>query len=169
MIVIIYVLFVDKKLCIRLKEYFRLDKEMYSRYFSVAWSVVLVSGMFGVSTALQTVILGHMSDAAIAANSVATSLFQTLKVASNRASAAQSVIIGKAVGTGDMKKVRDYTKTLQIMFLIIGFFISVTLFFLRVPILSLYDLRPETKALANSFSLVLCVTGFVARRIRCRR
>ena len=160
LIVIIYVLFVDKKLCIRLKEYFRLDKEMYSRYFSVAWSVVLVSGMFGVSTALQTVIVGHMSDAAIAANSVATSLFQTLKVASIGASAATSVIIGKAVGTGDMKKVRDYTKTLQIMFLIIGFFISVTLFFLRAPILSLYDLRPETKALANSFLLVLCVTGF---------
>lgn len=160
LIVVIYVLFADKKLRIKLSEYFVFDKKMFARYFSVAWSVVLVAAMFGVSTALQTVILGHMSDAAIAANSVATTLFQTLKVASVGASAATSVIIGKAVGTGDMKKVRDYTKTLQIMFLIIGIFISVTLFFLRAPILSLYDLRPETKELANAFLLVLCVTGF---------
>ncbi len=160
LIVLIYVFVIDKKLKIKPKEYLHLDKPMFSRYISVAWSIVLVAGMFGVSTALQTVILGHMSDAAIAANSVATTLFQTLKVASIGASAATSVIIGKAVGSGDMEKVRDYTKTLQVMFVIIGLFISVSLFLLRAPILSLYSLKPETKELANAFLLVLCVTGF---------
>lgn len=158
--VIIYVLFADKKLKISLKEYFRVDKVLFKGYFAVAWSVVLVAAMFGVSTALQTVILGHMEDAAIAANSVATTLFQTLKVASIGASAATAVVIGKAVGKGDMKRIKDYTKTLQVIFLIIGCMISVSLFFLRAPILSLYDLSPETASLANAFLLVLCVTGF---------
>ena len=119
-IVIIYIAFYDKKLKIRLPEYIKLDKVLYSDYIKIARSVVLVATMFGVSTALQTVILGHMSDAAIAANSVSTSLFQTLKVASIGASAATSVIIGKAVGTGDFAKVKSYTKTLQLMFIMIG-------------------------------------------------
>lgn len=158
--VIIYVLFADKKLNISLKEYFKIDKVLFKNYFAVAWSVVLVAAMFGVSTALQTVILGHMEDAAIAANSVATTLFQTLKVASIGASAATAVVIGKAVGKGDMKCIKEYTKTLQIIFLIIGGMISVSLFFLRAPILSLYDLSIETASLANAFLLVLCVTGF---------
>ena len=159
-IVIIYIAFYDKKLKIRLPEYIKLDKVLYSDYIKIARSVVLVATMFGVSTALQTVILGHMSDAAIAANSVSTSLFQTLKVASIGASAATSVIIGKAVGTGDFAKVKSYTKTLQLMFIMIGAVTSILLFFLRIPILSLYDLSAETKALANAFILVLCVTGF---------
>lgn len=158
--VLLYVLFVDKKLKLKLREYFKFNGEFFKKYVSVAWSVILVAAMFGVSTALQTVILGHMEDAAIAANSVATTLFQTLKVASVGASAATSVIIGKTVGAGDMKRVRECTKTLQIIFLIIGAAISVSLFFLRAPILSLYELGPETKELANAFLLVLCVTGF---------
>ncbi len=159
-IVIIYVAFYDKKLKIKLTEYIKIDNKLYSDYIKIARSVVLVAAMFGVSTALQTVILGHMSDAAIAANSVSTSLFQTLKVASIGASAATSVIIGKAVGTGNIEKVKSYTKTLQIMFIIIGAVTSTLLFFLRIPILSLYDLSEETKYLANAFILVLCVTGF---------
>lgn len=160
LIVLIYVFVFDKKLKIKPMEYFKADKAIFMRYASVAWSVILVAAMFGVSTALQTVILGHMEDAAIAANSVATTLFQTLKVASIGASAATAVIIGKAVGAGDMKRVKECTKTMQVIFLIIGALISVSLFFLRRPILSLYDLSAETKELANAFLLVLCVTGF---------
>ena len=81
-------------------------------------------------------------------------------MASIGASAATGIIIGKAVGTGDFAKVKSYTKTLQIMFIMIGAITSTLLFFLRIPILSMYDLGEETKALANAFILVLCVTGF---------
>jgi len=159
-IVICYIAFFDRKLCLSLKDYLTPDKNLFGDYMRVAASTVSVAAMFGCSTALQTVILGHMSDNAIAANSVSTSLYQTLKVAAIGASAATSIIIGKAVGQGDMKKIREYTKTLQIMFLIIAAIMSSALFVLRVPILSLYDLNPETYRLANAFILVLCVTGF---------
>ncbi len=159
-IVVCYIAFADKKLKINLKQYIVPDKNLMGDYMKVARSTVLVAAMFGCSTALQTVILGHMSDNAIAANSVSTSLYQTLKVAATGASAATAIIIGKAVGQGDMKKIKEYTKTLQILFLIIATVMSVTLFILRTPILSLYDLDIETYRLANAFILVLCVTGF---------
>ena len=159
-IVVCYIVFADKKLKINLKHYIVPDKNLMGDYMKVARSTVLVAAMFGCSTALQTVILGHMSDNAIAANSVSTSLYQTLKVAAIGASAATAIIIGKAVGQGDMKKIKESTKTLQIIFLIIATIMSVTLFILRTPILSLYDLDPETYRLANAFILVLCITGF---------
>ncbi len=159
-IVICYIAFFDKKLKMSIKSYFAPDKILFADYMRVARSTVLVAAMFGCSTALQTVILGHMSDNAIAANSVSTSLYQTLKVAAIGASAATSIIIGKTVGKGNMVKIKEYTKTLQIMFLIIAAIMSTSLFVLRVPILSLYDLNPETYRLANAFILVLCITGF---------
>lgn len=159
-IIIIYVMAVDKKLCIKLKEYFRINKTLCVDFVKVGWSVALVSTMFGVSTALQTVILGHISDSAIAANSMASTLYQMLKVAAVGAASATSIIIGKTVGAKDFKRVKEYTKTAQVIFLCIGAVISVSLFLLREPILSLYNMTAETKEMANSFMLVMCFTGF---------
>ncbi|MBQ7975446.1 MAG: MATE family efflux transporter [Clostridia bacterium] len=158
--VICYIAFGDKKLRISLKEYFRFDKGIFKDYFRIGRTIVIVNGMFGVSTALQSVILGHMSDSAIAANSVSTSLYQMLKVAAVGAASATSVIIGKTIGTGDMKKLKDYTKTFQLMFVMIGAVIAVALFILRAPVLSMYNLTPETMELANMFLLIMCAAGF---------
>ena len=133
---------------------------LFKDYCKVCLPIILTGGMIGVSTALQTVILGHMNDSAIAANSMASSLYQTLKVAAIGASSAASVMIGKSIGIGDMKKIKEYTKTLQVIFLIVAAVMSLSLFVLRYPILSLYNLTEETKALAEAFILVLCVTGF---------
>ena len=71
---------------------------------------------------------------------------------------ATAIIIGKTIGQNDMPKLREVVKTVQVIFLIIGGLTSIVLFFLRFPILSLYDLSPETKEMANRFILVLCVT-----------
>ena len=159
-IVVFYVFVIDKKLKIRLRDFVIFDKQLFSDYGKTAFPIILVGAMFGVSTALQTVILGHMSDAAIAANSMSTTLYQTLKVASVGAASATSVIIGKTIGMGDIKKLKEYVKTLQIMFVCIGVVISTVMFFIRTPILSLYDLPQDAHSLANAFILVLCVTGF---------
>ncbi len=159
-IVVFYVLTVDKKLRLGLRNFFEFDKSLFKDYAKTAFPIILVGGMFGVSTALQSVILGHMSDNAIAANSMSTTLYQTLKVASVGASNATAVIIGKTIGIGNMQKLKEYVKTLQLMFVGIGVVISVTMFLVRTPILSLYNLSSETYSLANAFILVLCVTGF---------
>ena len=159
-IVALYVFMYDKKLRINFSDFLHFDKKFLADYGKTAFPIILVGGMFGVSTALQSVILGHMSDNAIAANSMATPLYQTLKVASVGAASAASVIVGKTIGIGDMKKLREIVKTLQLMFVGIGVIISVTMFFIRIPIISLYDLSPETYDLAKAFLLVLCFTGF---------
>ena len=160
-IVAVYAFGLDKKLKWRLRDLFTWDKLLVKDYFKLCRSFLLTSLIFGSSILLQTVILGHMNDSAIAANSVASTLFQMLKVASIGASSAASILIGKAIGSGKMEKIRSYTQTLQLMFLGIGLVTSVLLFVLRVPIVNLYtDLSAETRDMALSFILVLCVTGF---------
>ena len=159
-IVVFYVFMRDKKLEIKVRDFFIFDKKLFADYRKTAFPIILVGGMFGVSTAFQSVILGHMSDNAIAANTISTTLYQTLKVASVGAANATAVIVGKTIGMGDMKKLREYVKTMQIMFVCIGVVISATMFLVRLPVLSLYNLTSETYDLANAFLLVLCVTGF---------
>ncbi len=159
-VVLLYALKADKKLSWRLTDIFRPDRGLVKDYLRLIRPMLFTSLMFGVSVALQTAILGHMNENAIAANSVASTLFQTLKVASVGAASAASILIGTAIGSGQIGKIKAYTRTLQLMFLGIGLCTSLLLFALRYPILSLYDMSEETYHLAEQFILVLCFTGF---------
>lgn len=157
-VILVYFTVKEKKIAFRLSDLAVFDGALLADYIKTALFIVIAAGMFGTSTALQTVVLGHMNDSAIAANSVATTLFQLLKVASVGASSAAAVLIGKTIGEGKTDKIKPYTVTLQLIFLCVGIATSVVLNLLRLPILSLYELSPETKSLASSFILVLCVT-----------
>ena len=64
---------------------------------------------------------------------------------------------GQAVGEGDVARVRRQSREMQRLFVLTGLVMSVVLFFLRRPVLSLYDLEPETLVLADHFILILCV------------
>ena len=100
-IVILYIAFGDKKLRVKLHDFVHANILFVRDYLKNSVFFFVVAGMFGLSTALQTVILGHMNDSAIAANSIASTLYQLLKVASVGMASASSIIIGKTIGEGD--------------------------------------------------------------------
>ncbi len=164
-IVLVYLLCIDKKLGWRVRDFFRPDGRLVRDYAKLVWPFLITSCLFGGAVMLQTVILGHMDDNAIAANAIASTLYQMIKVAIVGASSAAAIQIGKAIGSGRMDMIRSYAQTLQLMFVGIGVCTSSLLFLLRVPIVKLYaaispDLSAETYELALAFIAVLCVTGF---------
>ena len=155
-IVIFYSLKKEKILDLKFRDYFKqMDREILADYGKVTRPMFLVQSLWGINTALQTAILGHMTARAIAANSVASNLFLLVKSAAVGACSTASVIIGKAVGEGDEVQVIRYSKQLQKLFLAIGICSGVTLYFLRIPILGIYNLSEETRAMANSFLIIL--------------
>ena len=70
--------------------------------------------------AAQTAILGHMGESAIAANSIATTIFQMVTVIVYASASATAVLIGKTIGEGLMDKIISYAKTLQILYILLG-------------------------------------------------
>lgn len=154
-VVIYYVWKRDTRLRIRMRDFRTTDRLLRKDYFRVSLPMIFVQGLWGVNTAMQTAILGHMTAIAIAANSVASTLFLVLKSTAVGAASTASVIIGKAIGIGDMGMVRTYAKRLQKMFVVIGVLTGIALFFVRIPVLGCYDLSPETRALANKFLMIL--------------
>ena len=159
LVVVVYIFCIDKKLKWKLRDFKVLGMPTFKLFLITCLPLLLCDGLFGVSTALQTVILGHMEDAAISANSVASTLFQLIKVASVGAAGAASVIIGRTVGEGRVEKTKEYAKTMQLLFVGIGIITGLTIFLLRLPIISAYAISDEAKSLANGFLLVLSVTG----------
>ena len=153
-----YTYVIDKKLIVKLRDFLRPDRLMVKDYIRVAVPVMCSGANWGIAMMMQTSILGHLGSSAIAANSIANSLFQVVSVMCYGLASAAGVLIGKAVGSGDLSKLRGYVNSLQLMFLTVGVCSSLILFSLREIVLSAYAVSPEALAMARSFMNVLCVT-----------
>ena len=159
LVVVAYIVLVDRKLRWRLADLVKPDLPVFKVFLVTCLPLVVCDGLFGISTALQTAILGHMTDAAISANSVASTLYQLLKVASVGCAGAAAVIIGRTIGEGRIDKTKEYAKTMQLIFVGVGVFICVALLLLRGPVVAAYKISDEAKDLAYRFLGVLAFTG----------
>ena len=156
----VYVFVHDKRVQLRPKDLLSADGAMFRDFMRVSTPVILTQALWGLSNALQTVILGHMNDVAIAAQSISSNIFLLLKVASVGACSAASIIIGKTIGESKqdgMTRLKEYTRTLQVMFVGIGLILGAALFIIRIPLLSIYNITEETRELANAYMLIQSV------------
>ena len=153
-----YVRFFDKKLRLRILAFFKPDAYYFGDFCKAALPVIGSATSWGIGTIMQTVILGHLSETVIAANSIAVVVHQVVGVYSFGATWSSGVIIGNIVGAGELEKVRPYTRTLQLLYVANGIVTSLALLLLRSPVLGLYILTPETRQMANTFLTVLCIT-----------
>ena len=156
----------DTKLGLRLRDLMQTNLQLTRDFIRVSLPTLGAAFLWGIANALQTVILGHMNDSAIAAQSISNTVFLLLKVTAVGASSAASVLIGKSVGEGDMDKLRLYTRTLQLIFVGIGVMLCAVMLIVRIPLLHIYapKISPETYRLANAYmviqAVVLLVTSY---------
>ncbi|MDO4489456.1 MAG: MATE family efflux transporter [Lachnospiraceae bacterium] len=147
----------EKNLQLRFRSYKYFDRSLLGDYVRLMAPLLFVNSVWGFNNAAQNAILGHMTARAIAANSVASTLFLLVKSGAQGAAGTASFFIGRTIGEGNMDKLRSYAKTMQILFVFIGIAAGILLFLIRIPILGIYKLEPETLELANQFLLILCV------------
>lgn len=165
LILILFIALREKNLNLRPRDLLLRDRDLFRDYIKVAIPIMIVNGLWGLNTAAQNAIMGHISEdpelakIAYTANNVANPLFALVKSGAIGAASAAAYIIGKTVGEGDMKKLREYARTLQILFACIGVFSGALLYFIRVPFLSLYDLPEETKQMTDAFLKILAVVA----------
>ncbi len=157
LILVFYIVRKEKTLRLTPRMYLRTDPVLRKDYLKVMAPVFLVGSLWGLNTAAQNAILGHMTARAIAANSVASTLFLLVKSMAVGTSSAASIFIGRTVGEGEEKKLGLYSRTLQVLFVLVGLCSGVILFVIRIPVLSLYQLEPATREMADTFLRILCV------------
>lgn len=155
LIVLIYMLKWDKKLELFKENFLKYDPDLRRDYTKVEIPVMLSQVLWAVSVPFQTAILGHMSSDAIAANSVATTFYQYLKVIIVAMSSSSAVMIGSAVGRGDMKRVKSDARTLSVIDLLIGTALGIALFLLRKPLLTMYSLSDTALVMADQLIIVM--------------
>ena len=159
LVVAVYVFAVEKNVKLKLSDLLKVEKSYFKDYIKVGFPLVLSAGSWGIAMAVQGAILGHLgSETVLSANSIASTVFQILSVVAYAAGNAAGVIIGKTVGENRIDDVKKYTKTLQMLFVIISVVSSALLFIFKGFFISLFKVEPATAELANMFINILCVT-----------
>ena len=158
LIVFIYVIKIDKKLKLFSdKAVFHIDKLLRSDYVKVAVPVFISGMLWAISVPMQTAILGHLSPDAIAANSVASTFYQYMKVVVLAMSSASSVMMGKAVGKGDLDEVKAAARTLSVLDGGIGMILGAVLYFTKDFLLAQYTLSPTATQLTEQLIIIMAI------------
>jgi putative efflux protein, MATE family len=157
-IVWIFIKKFDRKIRLKFKDFKAVDPQLFKNYLKIGSPILISNAIWGVAMAVQTAILGHTGKSSIAANSIATTIFQIITVVTYASASATAVIIGKTIGAGNIDRVKPYAKTLQIMYVIIGLGTGIFLFSVRDFILGFYNISIAAKTLALQFITVLSVT-----------
>lgn len=157
LIVVVYLAKFDRKISLFGKGLFARSAELRRDYMKVYFPNMCATVLWGVSVPMQTAILGHLSTDAIAANSVATTFYQYLKVVVVAMSSVSGVMIGNAIGRGDMDRIKSDARTLSVIDVLIGLAMGCALVVLRHPLLSLYDLSPSALKMADNLIIIMAV------------
>ena len=158
-VTVIYILFIDKKLKMRIKDLFAVDTEMIRDYFKTGLPLMMSSVSWGIAMSIQGAIIGRLIESAIAANSIATTIFQVATVICYASSTSACVLIGKTIGENKpMDIIKRRSKNLQLIFLAIGVVSSGILLLTKNLIIDFYNATPETLEITNQFIWVLSVT-----------
>ncbi|NLO46733.1 MAG: MATE family efflux transporter [Clostridiales bacterium] len=157
-IITVYILFIDKKLRMKLRHLVSFDLSFFKDFVKISMPLVISGGLWGVAQAAQMAILGHIDATVIAANSIASIIFAICSVIGIASANAASVTIGKTIGSGRLDLVRPYSRTMQAIFVLIGLFSGALLFIFKDMIADLYRVSEETRKLAVNFMIILSIT-----------
>ena len=142
LILIIYLLFVDKRIRIRIGDFFRFDKKITLDFLRYTSPIVLGQLIWIFNTFFSSYVFSSFdSEAVITGLSVANTLNSLSYIVMNGLSGAVGIIIGKAVGEGEHKRLREYAYTTELIFIILGALTCVTILAVKNPFISLYRLK----------------------------
>ena len=153
-----YVFFVDKKLRFGLKDLLHTDRQLLRDFIRYGLPVIGGQVVWAINSLANTKILGYYSAGVIAAASITGMLHNLVYVWMNGMSSAVGIITGKTVGAGQYEKMKEYSKTVQLMFRFVGLLSGAAVFLARDGFISLYNASPEAQAYSRQFINVISVT-----------
>ena len=110
----------NRDIKLRMKYVIHTDRILFRDFMRYALPVVVNEVMWGLGTAANTAILGHMGSPAVAANSVAQVARQLATVVSFGLSSAAAIYLGKTIGERKTEHARAYSKRFIYLSLLMG-------------------------------------------------
>lgn len=155
----VYVFAFDKRLGYRVFDIGKSDRTLLRDFLKYGLPIIAGQLVWAINMLSNSAIMGRQTEAgAVAAMSIANTVNSLAYVVMNGMSGAVGIITGKTVGAGREDKMREYAKTVQVIFITLGILTGATVFLLKHPIMSLYALSEAAISEASKYINVLAVT-----------
>ena len=155
---VIYIFICDKRIKLKIRDMFALDKILLKDYFKYGVPVVINELIWGIGIIAFSVILGRLGTQTVAASSVSSAVEQFVTVAITGIANAAAILIGNEIGAGKKEYAKQMSETLLFFSIIFGVVLGLIFFVLRIPMVDFYNLAPQTKKLAMNF---MAITSFL--------
>lgn len=148
-VIFVYIFAVQKRFPIRAADLFRRPSlAIAGDYGRHGLPIAVGDSQWAFIGVVKAAIVGWLGTTMVSANAVADTVMNIGFIASGGMSAGACVVVGKAVGSGDYKKTRAYSNTIQIIFAIMAIIMASFVFFLRKPITGLFKVSEDVGALS---------------------
>lgn len=154
----VYVRFFDKKLAFRFSCLLRRDPVLLRDFVRYGAPIVAGQMVWACNMLMSSAIMGRFDKSVVTALSITNTLNNLCYVVMNGMAGAVGIITGKTIGAGQTDRMKEYARTVQVLFLALGLLTSGMIQLVRAPFLSLYRVSPEAIAEAGRFINVLSVT-----------
>lgn len=158
-VMVVYVRGIDKKLKLRFTDLMKSDRRIVHDF--IKYGLPLMGGqiVWSVNMLAQTWIFGRFDGSVMTATSITGQLHNMMYIAMNGLSSAVGIITGKTVGAGRLDKIREYSRTTQVIFICVGLLSGLAVHLLRDPFIALYtDASPEAVEYSRQFINVISIT-----------
>lgn len=153
-----YAFIVDKKLKLKFQDLLHTDRQLLRDFIRYGLPIIGGQVVWSVNMLMNTKIMGVYSAGVMAAVSITGMLHNLIYVWMNGLSSAVGIITGKTVGAGQYEKMKEYARTVQMIFLFVGLLSGGLVLLCRDGFVGLYDVTPEALSYSKQFINVISVT-----------
>ena len=138
----------DKKIGYRLRHIRMKCADLVREYFRVCIPVLISDGLLALGNNAVAIVMGHIGETCVAANSVTTIVQQLSSVLTQGIANASGIMTGHTMGEGNMEKAQKQGYTFLGLGFVLGCFAALVILLVRSPIINYYQVSVETKAIA---------------------
>lgn len=140
----------------RIRELFLMEKEFVVHFVKTTLPVIVNEFMWGLGVTMYSLVYGRMGDEAVAAITITQTFEQLFTVVFQSISASTAVILGNEMGANRLDKAEEYAKNFMFLQVALTLVVGTILYFMRWPIISLYNVTPEVGRY-----VALCFLSFI--------
>lgn len=154
-IVLFYSKKINRTIRFRLSDLFVRDSFLFRDFLRYSVPVVLNELMWGAGASMNSAVIGHLGSAATAANSVAQVTRQLATVVAFGIANAAAIMIGKAIGAGQVDQAKEYGTRFTKLTIIAGVVGAVIVLIVRPIAVANLTLSAEAKGYLSFMMLVM--------------
>lgn len=159
-IVVGYILFIDKKLHFKVRDVLDFDRTLLKNYLKNGLPVAFNEVFWSVGISIQSMVLGRLGADVVSASQIASIVQQFSTVLIFGVANAAAIIIGNDIGAGLMERAQQRVRWFRVISVVLGLLAAGIVLLISGPVVSFYNVPGETKELAMNMLRELSVIVF---------